>query len=375
MASIYQKLSKRRFRDPLSRARRRVFRQRAKKVGLPPGTLIYPPERKGPPARVTMIDYDENRVVERELGQAEECRRFKENQTSVTWINVDEITQPGLLEEFGRVMGYHSLMLEDILNTDQRPKIEDFGDYLYIVVKMLDYDNERQEIVVEQLSLVVGASYVISFQERPGDFFDPVRNRIRNNVGRIRKLGADYLAYALLDIIVDNYFVVLEKIGDRIEALEEVVVSNPRPGTEKQIFQHKRDMIFVRKAAWPMREMVANLQRMESPLIREGTAPFLRDLQDHILQVTDAVDTFRDLLNGMMDSYYSTITTRTSGVMKVLALFSTIFMPLTFITGIFGMNFRHFPELEWHNGFQLSLILMGVTTVIMVAFFFYKKWL
>jgi magnesium transporter len=355
--------------------RRRIFREKPRKVGLPPGTLVYQTEKKGEVARVTMIDYDENRVVEREIGQAEECLPFKDDRTSVTWINVDEITQPGLLEAWGQTMGFHALMLEDILNTDQRPKLEDFGDYLYIVVKMLDYDDKRREIIFEQLSLVVGPNYVISFQERPGDFFDPIRKRIRDNVGRIRKMGADYLAYALLDIIVDNYFVVLDKLGARIEVLEEAVVANPKPGTEKQIFQLKREVIFLRKAAWPMREVVTAIQRLESLHVRDNTVAFWRDLHDHIMQVSDGIDTFRDLLSGMVDSYYSTVSTRSSGVMKLLALFSAIFMPLTFITGIFGMNFTYFPELEWRYGFQISLGLMVLTSAVMVGFFFWKKWL
>jgi magnesium transporter len=233
----------------------------------------------------------------------------------------------------------------------------------------------KGEIETEQLSLILGANYIISLQERSGDFFDPLRERIRKSLGRVRKLGADFLAYAILDIIVDHYFEVLEKLGEKIEQLEEIVITDPRENTARAVHAVRREMIFVRKSVWPLREVVTGMQRSESDLIRESNAAYFRDLQDHIMQVTDGVDTFRDLLNGMLDSYYSTITTRTNSVVKVLTLFSAIFMPLTFITGLFGMNFRNFPELEWHYGFQGSLILMVVVIISMVAIFKWKKWL
>ena len=357
-----------------SPARKKLFKPRGKTPGLPPGSLVYSGSEKSQKPRVTMLDYDEHRVVEKELVQVDDCVPFKDAQT-VTWINVDSVTEPGLLENFGRVMGFHALMLEDILNTDQRPKFEDYGSYIYIVVKMLDYDVKKNEIETEQLSLILGPNYVISFQERPGDFFDPLRERIRKSLGRIRKMGTDYLAYAILDIIVDHYFVVLEKLGEKIEQLEDVVVANPGQDTVRAVHAVKREMIFVRKSVWPLREVVTSLQRSESALIRESNAAYYRDLHDHIMQVTDGVDTFRDLLNGMLDSYYSTITTRTNSVMKVLTLFSAIFMPLTFITGIFGMNFRNFPELDWHYGFQGSLIMMAIVIALMFAIFKWKKWI
>ena len=353
--------------------RKKVIHPRGQ-PGLAPGSLVYTGDKAPLTPRVTMLDYDEHRVVEKELLRVDDCIPFKDAQT-VTWINVDSVTVPGLLESFGRVMGFHALMLEDILNTDQRPKFEDYGNYIYIVVKMLDHDARKGEIEIEQLSLILGPNYVISFQERAGDFFDPLRERIRKSLGRIRKLGTDYLAYAILDIIVDHYFVVLEKLGEKIEQVEEIVIANPTEETVRAVYAIKREMIFVRKSVWPLREVVTGLQRSESELIRESNAAYFRDLHDHIMQVTDGVDTFRDLLNGMLDSYYSTITTRTNSVMKVLTLFSAIFMPLTFITGLFGMNFRNFPELDWHYGFQGSLILMVVVIMIMYSIFKWKKWL
>jgi magnesium transporter len=241
---------------------------------------------------------------------------------------------------------------------------------------MLDYDAKKGEIEIEQLSLILGPNHMISFQERAGGIFSiPLRERIRKSLGRIRKLGTGYLAYAILDIIVDHYFMVLEKLGEKIEQLEEIVITDPRENTARAVHAVRREMIFVRKSVWPLREVVTGMQRSESDLIRESNAAYFRDLHDDIMQVTDGVDTFRDLLNGMLDSYYSTITTRTNSVVKILTLFSAIFMPLTFITGLFGMNFRNFPELEWHYGFQGSLILMVIVIISMVAIFKWKKWL
>lgn len=355
-------------------SRRKIFRPRRKSPGLSPGTLIYTGDQVTPAPRVTMIDYDEHRVVEKELVRLDDCIPFKDAQT-VTWINVDCATEPGLLENFGRVMGFHALMLEDILNTDQRPKFEDYGSQIYMVAKMLEFDIQKGEIQIEQISIILGENYLISFGEHAGDFFDPLRERIRKSLGRVRKLGSDYLAYAILDIIVDHYFLVLEKLGEKIENLEEKVISNPLPDTVRAIHDIKREMIFVRKSVWPLREVVTSLQRSESGLVRDSNAAYFRDLQDHIMQVTEGVDTFRDLLNGMLDSYYSTMTTRTNSVMKVLTLFSAIFMPLTFIAGIFGMNFKHFPELDWRYGFQGTLALMVIVIIAMVGIFKWKKWL
>lgn len=357
-----------------ARVRKRIFRSRAQPPGLPPGTLVYTGEKPARPPRVRMLDYDEHRVVERELATAAECIPFKDS-GSVTWIDVDSLSDPDLLRQFERILGFHSLMLEDILNTDQRPKFEDYGRYIYICVKMLDYQPARGELEIEQLSLVLGPNYVITFQERPGDFFEPLRERIRKSMGRIRKLGTDYLAYALLDIIVDHYFVVLERLGEKIEQLEDAVSANPTAATGAAIHSLRREMVFVRRSTWPLREVVASLQRSESELVQDSNAAYFRDLQDHCMQVTDTVDSFRDLINGMLDTYYAAITNRTNAVLKVLALFSAIFMPLTFITGIFGMNFVYFPELEWRYGFEGSLILMAVVIAIMVGFFRWKKWL
>lgn len=354
--------------------RRKLMRSRSRKTALPPGSLVYVGDDAPHATRITMIDYDEQRVTERDLARIEECLAFRD-QTSVTWINVDEINEPGLIATFGRVLGFHPLMLEDIMNTEQRPKLEDHGDYLYIVLKMLAWNAERGEIDIEQLSLVIGKNYIISFQERPGDYFDPLRARIREAVGRARKLGADFLAYALLDVVIDHYFLILDKLGERIEKVEDAVITRPLAETPAQIHALKRELLFVRRAVWPMREVMTSLRHLDTPLIARGTGIFLRDLQDHVEQVIDGVDTYQTLLSGLLDNYLSTISNRTNAVMRVLAVFSAVFMPLTFITGIFGMNFRDMPPLEWSWGFGGTLTAMAVMGIAMVLYFRSRRWL
>jgi magnesium transporter len=340
-----------------------------------PAALVHAGSQQVPAdARITMFDFDEQHLIEKNLSKVEECMPFA-NASSVTWINVDSVRMPGVLDTFGKTLGFHPLMLEDILHTDQRPKFEDYGDYAYVVLKMLDLETTTGNVTIEQLSLVIGANYVISFQELPGDVFNGVRERIRKSVGRIRKLKSDYTAYALMDAIIDRYFDVLDKIGDKIEQVEIALAANPKPDTLRQIHDLRRELIFVRKSVWPLREVIASLQRSDSPLIHDTTGLYLRDLHDHVVRVTEGIDTYRDMLSGMQDVYLSSISNRSSEVMKVLTLFSSIFLPLTFITGVFGMNFHNFPELDWQFGFQGTVLLMLVMVIGMVTFFKYKKWL
>ena len=350
-------------------------KKRSRKTGLPPGSLVYTGDKSATQdARITLIDFDEHHVLEKNVDKIEECLPFTHADT-VTWINVGSVQVPGVLETFGSVLGFHPLMLEDILHTDQRPKYEDYGDYIFFVLKMLDFDASKNEMTIEQLSLVLGANYLISFQELPGDAFDPLRERIRSSVGRIRKSRPDYTAYSLIDTVVDRYFDVLDKIGDKIESVETILAGNPKPDTLRMIHELRRELIFLRKAVSPLREVIAAMQRSESPLIHESTELFLRDLHDHVIRVSDSIDTYRDMLTSMQDVYLSSISNRTNEIMKVLTLFSSIFLPLTFITGIFGMNFRNFPELEWHYGLQGTIGLMVLMGVGMFVIFKYKKWL
>lgn len=346
----------------------------AKKVGVPPGTLVYVGDQPSTGHRLSLFGYNEQQCTEKTFGKVEDCIPAMA-QDGITWINVDGVNNPGLLESFGKALNLHPLTLEDILNTEQRPKLEDYGNYLYIVVKMLEVDPKTQALGIEQLSLVLGPNYIISFQERPGDMFDPVRDRIRKSAGKLRKLGADYLCYALIDAVVDHYFVVLEKVADRIEALEAELIPSPKRDSAQRIHDLKRELIFLRRAIWPLREVAASLQRTESELIRQGTGVYLRDVHDHVVQATDGIDTFRDMLSGMLDMYHSSIGNRTNEIIKVLTLFTSVFMPLGFITGIFGMNFKDFPLLEWHWGFAGVMVVMVLIWIAMMVFFRRKGWL
>ncbi|MBU1614655.1 magnesium/cobalt transporter CorA [bacterium] len=351
----------------------RFIKKRSKKAGLPPGSLVHIGERKTEKTRITIIDYDQAQLQEKEAGSIEECFAFKDNPT-VTWINIDGLHQIEIIEKMGRHFNLHSLVLEDIVNTGQRPKMEDFEDYIFIVLKMLYYD-QKGGIKTEQVSLILGPNFVISFQEQEGDVFNPIRERIRKAKGRIRKMGADYLAYALMDTIVDNYFIILERLGEEIEDMEEELLTNPTTETLQKIHFLKREMILLRKSTWPLRELINGLERTESPLIQESTDVYLRDVYDHTIQVIDTVETFRDMISGMLDIYLSSISNKMNEVMKVLTIIATIFIPLTFLAGVYGMNFRYMPELEWHGGYFVVLLVMAAVGMSMVIYFRKKRWL
>lgn len=352
----------------------KLIKKRSKKAGLPPGSLVHIGEKKAETPKITIIDYDETHFQEKEVKTIDECFIFKDKPT-VTWINIDGLHQVEILEKLGECYGLHPLVLEDILNTDQRPKMEDYGEYIYIVLKMLDYNDKSNEIEPEQMSLILGPNFVFSFQEREGDTFNPIRERIRNSKGRIRKMGADYLAYTLLDSIVDNYFIILEKLGEKIEFLEEKLVTRPTPETLQVIHYLKREMIFLRRAVWPLREVVNGLERGESSLVKESTRVYLRDVYDHTIQAIDTIETYRDMVSGMLDIYLSSVSNRLNSVMKVLTIIATIFMPLTFLAGVYGMNFKYMPELEWRWGYPLVWFIMAGIGISMLIYFRKRKWL
>jgi magnesium transporter len=352
-----------------------LTKKRSEKAGLPPGSLVHIGEQKTEETKITILDYDEERLQEKEIETVDECLAFKDTPT-VTWINVEGIHEVEILEKLGDGFGLHPLTVEDILNTDQRPKMEDFGDYIYVVLRVISHDEISGEIVTEQTSLILATNLVISFHEgAEGDVFDPVRERIRTGKARMRNMGADYLAYTLVDAIVDNYFAVLEKLGEDIEFLEDELVTNPMPETLQAMHDLKREMIFLRKSFWPLREVVNALERGESPLIKESTQIYLRDVYDHTIQVIDAVETLRDTLSGMLDIYLSSISNRMNEVMKVLTIIATIFIPLSFMAGIYGMNFQFMPELGWPWAYPMLWLIMIAIAVVMLIYFRRRKWL
>lgn len=331
-------------------------------------------EKKTESVRITVIDYDETHLQEKEIQAVEECFPFKEKPT-VTWINVDGLRDTELIKKLGNFFNIHPLTLEDIITTGQRPKMGNFTDYIYLLLKMVEYDEKEKKINTEQISIVLGPNYVISFQENVGDVFDQVRERIRSEKSYIRKMGADYFMYCLLDAIVDNYFVILESLGEYIEDREEELVRNPTVLTFQTIQALKREMIEIRRSVWPLREILSNLRPGESRLIEKKTAAYLRDVYDHTFEVMDTVETYRDILSEMIDIYLSTISNRTNEIMKVLTIIATIFIPLTFIVGLYGMNFRYMPELESKWGYPSILVIMIAVSILMLSYFRKKKWL
>jgi len=342
-------------------------------AGLAPGTVVHIGERRIEAARITVFDYDREHCEEQELTTAGACVEFKDKPT-VTWLNVAGVHDTGLLEELGTCYGIHPLVLEDIGNTEQRPKLEDYKGYLFIVLKML-YEGEKGEVVTEQMSLVVGPNFVISFQEDGKDVLEPVRARLRSAESRIRREGPDYLAYSLVDAVVDHYFVILEKLGTQIEDVEEDLVQNPSSRSLQAIHRLKREMIFLRKSVWPLREVISGLERRESPLIRESTVVYLRDAYDHTIQVLDTIESYRDMVSGMLDTYLSSMSNRLNEIMKVLTIIATIFIPLTFLAGVYGMNFRYMPELTWRWGYPLLWLLMALLGLGMLAYFRRRRWM
>jgi magnesium transporter len=351
----------------------RFIKRISKKSGLPPGALVHVGEKKIEKTRIRVIDYDEDGIEEREPALIEECFPYKDS-PAMTWINIDGLHEVDVIQKLGDGFGLHPLVLEDIVNTGQRPKMEDFEDYLFLIIKMLTYDDEEGVVKAEQFSLVLGPHYVISFQEKVGDVFEPLRERLRKGKGRIRKGGPDYLLYALIDAIVDNYFVVLENIAEEIESLEDRIMIDPTTDLLQTIHNLKRELIFLRKSVWPLREAVSALERGDSGLVQEKTAIYLRNVYDHTIQIVDTIETFRDMVSGMLDVYLSSVSNRMNEVMKVLTIIATIFIPITFLAGIYGMNFKNMPELEWAWGYPLLWCIILVVGLIMVLYFRKKKW-
>jgi len=352
----------------------RLAQDISRKAGMPPGSLIHVGERKAERTRITLIRYNDTEYEEREVTNAAECLP-PEGFRGVTWVNVDGLHDAEVLHRIGELFGLHPLMLEDVLNTRQRAKLDDYGAYLFMVVKVLDYNVESEEMITEQISFVLGEGLVLSFQEVEGDIFDPIRERLRANSPRLRGNGADYLVYTLLDAVVDHYFVVLEALGEEIETLEDAVLSDPGPEDLQQLHALRQAMLFFRRSVWPLREVINHLERGETQFVGEETRPYLRDVYDHTIQVIETIETAREMLTGMHDIYLSALSNRMNAVMKVLTVIGTIFIPLTFLVGVYGMNFDFMPELHWRWSYPVLWIFMIGISLGMLAIFRRKQWL
>ena len=344
------------------------------KIGLSPGAFVHVGEKKVENISIDLIDYDTEKYESKKLRTIDEAFPFKDSHT-ISWLNIVGLHDTQIVQKIGTHFGIHPLVLEDILNTEQRPKIEIYANYIFISLKMLTYDIDLKEVQDEQISLILGKHFVLSFQEREGDVLTPLRNRIKGGSGRLRKSGPDYLMYAIMDIIIDHYFYVLECMDDEINQLEDKVMSTPDQAHLQRIHYLKRELVNFRRSVWPVREIVSLLTRDEHHLVKDTTEPFLKDLYDHVYNISEMIESLRDLVTGLMDVYLSNVSNRMNEVMKVLTIIATIFIPLTFFAGIYGMNFKYIPELKWHYGYFILWGLMIIVAGSMLIFFRRKKWL
>jgi magnesium transporter len=356
------------------------LRSAARKHGLKPGTVIYVGKEQTKDAHIDIMDYTDLELVEKRVTTADECFPYKESST-LTWMNVDGIHHTDLVEKLGAHFGIHPLVLEDIVNTGHRPKMEDTEEYIFVILKMLYGDAKNGGLKSEQISVLFGKNWVITFQETGEDVFDLVRKRIRKTVPRVRLMTADYLAYTLVDAVVDHYFLVLEQMGEVIEELDDAVSDDPRPEHLNKIRDVKRELLFLRKAIWPLREVIGGLERAESELIKPSTGPYLRDLYEHTIQVIDTVETFRDMMSGLLDLYHTGVANHMNEIMKVLTIFATIFIPLGFLAGVYGMNFDtgasafNLPELGMRFGYPMFWGVVVLVAGGLLWFFRRKNWL
>ena len=346
----------------------------SKKAGLPPGSYVHVGVKKSEQITIQVFSYNAVGITEQTYSKAGDALNAVDR-AYVNWINVSGLAQTEVIREIGEHFGLHPLTIEDVLNTGQRPRIEDHEGYLFITLKMLYPDKSGRKIIYEQVSLIMTDCCVITFQESARDVFDPIRERIRMAKGRIRGQGADYLAYCLIDAIVDNYYVVLEKMGEHIELIEDRVTDSRSGDLLRDIHDIKREMLFLRRSIWPLRDVIGFLARGDSSLISDGTAIYFRDVYDHTIQVVDTTELFRDMISGMLDTYLTSLSNRMNEVMKVLTVFASIFIPLTFIVGIYGMNFEYMPELGWHWAYPALWVVMSVVVISMALYFRKKRWI
>ena len=352
----------------------------SKKLGLMPGSVVYVGKERTEEVHLDVIDYTDTEFEEKRLTSVEECFQYRES-TTLSWINVVGIHQTEPIEKLGQHFGMHALVLEDIVNTGHRPKLEEAEDHMFLVLKMLYLDSKDGDLKAEQVSVLFGKNWVITFQETGEDVFDIVRKRIKKTVPRVRFMNSDYLAYALVDAVVDHYFIALEHLGEEIEVLDDAVSENPLPEHLDKIRELKKQLIFMRKAVWPLREVIGGLERTESELIKESTEPYIRDLYEHTIQVIDTVETYRDMVSGLLDLYHTGVSNRMNDIMKVLTIFATIFIPLGFLAGVYGMNFDtgsspfNLPELGFKFGYPMFWGAVVLVAGGLLWFFRRKNWL
>jgi magnesium transporter len=345
------------------------------KLGLAPGSLVFTGLQKMAQVDISVIHYSEDHFEESKPKSISEVLTLIKSFKAVTWINIDGLHDEDSIEEICTYLGIHKLSMEDILSVGQRPKLEEYQDYVQAVLKLLTLDSTEETIEYEQLSFILKGKILVTFQEKTGDVFDSVRNRIREGKGNVRKRGADYLLYALLDLVVDHYFIVLENFGEKLEDLETDLLNSPDKTTLNKLHHLRRETLLLRRTVYPLREMIGRFEKLEEPLISNSIKVFIRDLYDHTIKVIENIEVLRDMSSGLLDLYMNSTSNKMNETMKVLTIMSSIFIPLTFIAGVYGMNFKNMPELEYKYGYFVILGVMLAVFIAMMIFFKKKKWI
>lgn len=345
------------------------------KSGLPPGSLIHVGEVLASEPKMSVIDYSRETIEEQQIQTIDEILKYKDS-TSVTWVIIEGLTDIASIERIGSMFNIHQLVLEDILNTHQRPKFEEYEDYLYIVLRSLVPENEKFFVNDEQVSLIVLNNFVFVFKEKRDDLFQPVQKRIKTSKGRFRSLGTDYLTYAILDTIVDQYFLVIDSLDDAVTSIEDsLLATEPLPDTLQTIQMMKREIIGIRRKIAPVRELMTGIIRSDSVLINDKTQIYLKDVSDHAIHIIESIESYRDILTGLLDIYISSVSNKMNEVMKVLTVFASIFIPLTFLVGIYGMNFEYMPELKWKWAYPTLWAIFIIIPIVLLTYFKRKRWL
>ncbi len=354
---------------------RLLGKKKSFKIGQAPGSAVFTGTKKLESVKINLISYNAEEAEEFEIGSLEDLSEHLSQKNRVLWVDIIGLHDEQLLEEIGAMFELHRLTIEDILNVEQRPKMEIFDDYLFTELQMVQCEGVDSQIEAEQISLILKGNVLISFQEKPGDVFSFVRTRISTGKGSIRKRGADYLLYSLMDSIVDHYFLVLETVSEKIEVIEALAMNEPDTSVLQKIYLERRQILALRRSVYPLREVISSFEKNADQFITRETKPFIRDLYDNTIQVIETMEVFRDMSSGVLDLYMNSLSNRMNNVMKVLTIISTIFIPLTFVAGIYGMNFDFMPELRWRYGYFYVLAGMFVSALIMLGYFIKKKWI
>ena len=346
----------------------------SEKSGLPPGSLVHVGEVHQHEHKISVVNYNKATIKKHTVKSIEELLPYKTTDT-ITWVIIDGLKEVSIIEAIGQSFDIHPLVLEDILNTHQRPKFEEFNDYLYIVVKAISIETNTLNVEYEQISLLILNNFVFTFMEQPDKLFDPILNRLNNDKSQVRNLGSDYLAYIIMDTVVDEYFALQDAFDELIESVEDILLSDPSSETLATIQKIKRELIFLRRSVSPLRELLAAIHRSESPLLNEKTKRYFGDIYDHAIRIIEAIESYRDLIAGMLDIYLSSVSNKMNETMKVLTVFASIFIPLTFIAGVYGMNFEYMPELKWRWSYPVLWVFFISVSVLLLRFFRKNKWL